>query len=187
MKKTGGPAIVILVFILIIAYGLYQISRQPYHRVRHTFIVDSRALIAAHELPNPKLTPGAVRTTDAQVICTQSTEEVRYVPSFVRHEVYQAYGNSDGNHTGFCDAPPGCEVDHLISLGLGGSNDPKNLWPEPYTGVPWNARLKDRLENELHDEICDGQLGVKQAQGMILANWVVAYCQVFQGDPLCSQ
>ena len=48
------------------------------------------------------------------------------------------------------------EVDHLISLELGGSNAIRNLWPEPYAGR-WGARTKDVLENRLHDLVCEGQ------------------------------
>jgi hypothetical protein len=36
--------------------------------------------------------------------------------------VYQSYALA-GNHTGYCDTQQGCEIDHLISLELGGSND----------------------------------------------------------------
>ena len=42
------------------------------------------------------------------------------------------------------------EVDHLISLELGGSNAIKNLGLEPYAGR-WGAQNKDVLENRLHD------------------------------------
>jgi len=39
------------------------------------------------------------------------------------------------------------EEDHLVPLEVGGNpHDPRNLWPEPLHG-PWNARMKDRLEN----------------------------------------
>ncbi len=33
------------------------------------------------------------------------------------------------------------EVDHLVSLELGGSNDIRNLWPEPSAGR-WGARTR---------------------------------------------
>jgi 5-methylcytosine-specific restriction endonuclease McrA len=52
----------------------------------------------------------------------------------VKQSVCTSYGLT-GNHTGYCDTNHGCEVDHLISIELGGSNDQHNLWPEPYQGA----------------------------------------------------
>ena len=55
-------------------------------------------------------------------------------------------------------APREYEVDHLISLELGGSNSIRNLWPQSYLTQPWNAHVKDRLENNLHAMVVSGQL-----------------------------
>jgi hypothetical protein len=88
--------------------------------------------------------------------------------------VYKSYGLT-GNHTGYCDSDQGCEVDHLISLELGGSNDQKNLWPEPYQGEEFNAHVKDQLENWYHAQVCSGQMPLKQAQKEISSNWIEAY------------
>ena len=53
------------------------------------------------------------------------------------------------------------QEDHLISLELGGNpTDPRNLWPEPYP----RATDVDKIENELHAEVCSGQLTLAQAQ-----------------------
>jgi hypothetical protein len=46
-----------------------------------------------------------------------------------------------------------CEIDHLISRELGGADDVKNFWPQPYGTHAWNAVLKDRVENRLHKEV----------------------------------
>ena len=67
------------------------------------------------------------------------------------------------------------EIDHLIPLELGGSNSVKNLWPESYRTSRWNARVKDRLEDKLHELVCNGQLDLKTAQQVIAANWIEAY------------
>jgi hypothetical protein len=83
-----------------------------------------------------------------------------------------------GNHTGFCAGPHGCEVDHLISLDLGGANAIENLWPQPFDGK-WNAHVKDRLELRLHKEICDGKITMNQAQEGIRSNWIKAYKKRF--------
>ena len=85
------------------------------------------------------------------------------VPQAEKDAVYQSYGLA-GNHTGYCDTQQGCEVDHLISLELGGSNDQTNLWPQPYQGTPLNAHVKDQLENFLHAQTCAGNIALDQAQ-----------------------
>jgi hypothetical protein len=38
-------------------------------------------------------------------------------------------------------------VDHLVSLEIGGANTVQNLWPQSYDTTPWNAHVKDKLEN----------------------------------------
>ena len=67
------------------------------------------------------------------------------------------------------------ELDHLVSLQLGGAPaDPNNLWLEPYAG-PCGARVKDVLEIALKRRVCAGTLTLAQAQAAIRANWVNAY------------
>jgi hypothetical protein len=55
------------------------------------------------------------------------------------------------------------EVDHLISLELGGSNDISNLWPEAASPQP-GFHEKDKVENYLHDQVCSGVISLAQAQ-----------------------
>lgn len=116
-------------------------------------------------------TPGDVRTTDKVKICTQKTSTIRNVSSATKKQSYLLYGIS--KTTGWCRAK-GCEVDHLISLELGGSNNIKNLWPQTYAGV-WNARIKDKLENRLHKLICNGTVTPEDAQFAISHDWIGAY------------
>jgi hypothetical protein len=53
------------------------------------------------------------------------------------------------------------QEDHLISLELGGHpSDPRNLWPQPR---PWADRV-DRVENDLNDRVCSGDLTLAEAQ-----------------------
>ena len=46
------------------------------------------------------------------------------------------------------------EVDHLISLELGGADVAENLWPQSYDTEPWNAHTMDKLEDRLHAFTC---------------------------------
>jgi hypothetical protein len=65
-------------------------------------------------------------------------------------------------------------VDHLISLELGGSNDVKNLWPEPYEPSP-GAKEKDKVENWLHAQVCAGRIPIAEAQREIAGDWYAVY------------
>jgi len=57
----------------------------------------------------------------------------------------------------------GYVIDHLVPLELGGSNDVRNLWPQPRN----EARAKDRIEDELHETVCSGRIRLVDAQHRI--------------------
>jgi hypothetical protein len=116
-------------------------------------------------LPDAKLTPGDTfpGVTTGEVCTPGWSREHRHVTEEMRDQVYAEYGRTRG--------PDCCEVDHLIPLELGGSNDMKNLWPEPEEPRPgWSE--KDQLENELHAEVSAGKMPLADAQRGIAANWV---------------
>ena len=119
--------------------------------------------------PDSKLTPGVVDpSATVEKICTPGyTAKVRNVPASVKKKVFAEY-DIDPTSDKF-------EVDHLISLELGGSNDIKNLWPQSYTTQPLNAHHKDVLENKLHKMICSKKITIKEAQKAISTDWVKAY------------
>lgn len=121
-------------------------------------------------VPDPVKTPGDILTTDLERICTPGyTKTVRNVPQKLKRRVFAEYGIA-GHYGDY-------EVDHLISLELGGSNSIKNLWPESFVTNPLNARLKDGLEHRLHHLVCSGQLNIVEAQAKIAGNWVQAYIE----------
>jgi hypothetical protein len=121
-------------------------------------------------LPDARCTPGArfSRVTRAQVCQPGYAGSVRNVSASTKDSLYAAYGLS--RHF---DGQDG-EVDHLISLELGGSNARSNLFPEAASPRP-GSHEKDRLENELHREVCSGDLGLRHAQRLIARDWVAAY------------
>jgi len=118
--------------------------------------------------PDPKLTPGSVFSTVtlAQMCVSGYTKTVRDVPVTEKAQVFAEYG--------ITDVPGAYEVDHLISLELGGDNTIANLWPEPYTGDA-GARRKDVLENKLHALVCSHEVALGDAQRAIADDWWVAY------------
>jgi hypothetical protein len=130
-------------------------------------------------LPNPRLTPGDVLPVTKEDICVPGySQKVRDVPEKLKEEVYKLYGIRSHK-------PREYEVDHLISLELGGSNSIKNLWPESYETEPWNAKVKDVLENRLHKLVCEGRLALKTAQREEATDWIGAY-KKYVGGPLAS-
>jgi hypothetical protein len=92
----------------------------------------------------------------------------------LKHQIYVEYGISrDNGHY---------EIDHLIPLGIGGADTRENLWPESRDTQPWNAGVKDRLENFLHNEICARHIAIPDAQRAIAADWIAAY-RKYLGEP----
>ncbi|HEY0791404.1 MAG TPA: HNH endonuclease signature motif containing protein [Chthoniobacterales bacterium] len=119
--------------------------------------------------PDPQLTPGDAFDVGVADLCIPGyTKSVRNVPAELKRQVYAEYGVTSPGVGSY-------EVDHVIPLKLGGSNSIKNLWPESKLTSPWNAFVKDRLENRLHELVCSGRLDLKTAQRVIASNWIGAY------------
>ena len=126
--------------------------------------------------PNPSLTPGDVfpNVTAKEVCVSGYSSSVRAVSSDEKAAVYQRYGipNEPGKH----------EVDHFISLELGGSNMVTNLWPEPYATPDApnkiGAHEKDKVENYLHDQVCKNAMTLPQAQEQIRTDWYAVYLKI---------
>ena len=128
--------------------------------------------MARGPLQDPDCTPGAIITTATKdQICQPGySRSVRNVPTSEKNQVYAEYGithHSTGEY----------EVDHLISLELGGSNDIANLWPEAASPKP-GFHEKDKVENYLHDQMCSGAVSLQQAQIEIATNWLTVYNQM---------
>jgi hypothetical protein len=116
-------------------------------------------------LQDSRCTPGAVMSTSTAIICKVGyATTVRDVPLSVRKAVFKEYGLSYNNSVLY-------EVDHLISLELGGSNDISNLFPESYK-ITNGARVKDVFENYLHKQVCSGAMKIEEAQKQISTDWL---------------
>jgi hypothetical protein len=130
--------------------------------------------------PDPRCTPGAATAAVTQAnikttICNPSwrTGSIRAPQSEtgrVKKLAMIAYGlpaSSIGT----------TELDHLDSLALGGSNDVRNLWPEPsdIPGAGFRNR-KDDVESKLHAAVCRALRPVllADARAALAANWTTA-------------
>jgi len=121
-------------------------------------------------LPDTACSPGAVLTTDSKVVCVVGyTKKVRAVTTATMKKVFKEYDLSWSNRSNY-------EIDHLISLELGGSNDISNLFPESYT-ITNGARVKDTFENYLHSQVCKGLMILEEAQKEISGDWLSYYQQ----------
>src|SRR3954447_12346469 len=110
------------------------------------------------------LNPAVTQSTIKRTICrTGWTSTIRPPTSYtepLKLQELKAYG--DGGRS-----PSGFELDHLISLELGGApSDPRNLWPESHK----NSFNKDGLENSLRAKVCAGSITLAKAQRRIV-NW----------------
>lgn len=136
-----------------------------------SFLTQTSAVYRHHGpaiLNDLSVTPGKIRTLDANEVCHGgSTKQYRHTTQEEKNQVYQWYGAK--KKPGVC-----CEVDHLISLELGGADEIENLWPQPYEPRP-GAHEKDAVENWLHKQVCDGKMPLAQAQAMIAQDWYAVY------------
>lgn len=129
-------------------------------------------------LPDPTCTPGAINPTvttevlqdpNFRTVCVrgQATSEEQ------KHETYSWYGiASPTNNAGSTQT---CELDHLISLELGGADTLDNIWPQ--CGPPDVAlseryfKRKDGVENYLARQVREGKMSLDEAQRGIAADW----------------
>lgn len=129
-------------------------------------------------LPDRRCSPGAYYSgLTKPVICAASfrTSWIRDVPNSEKHAVEIEYGLAPKSYGSTL------EIDHIVSLELGGSNDIANLYPEQASfrnGAP-GYRVKDKLENRLHAMVCAGQMSLSAAQQQIAANWQTLYRKVY--------
>ena len=123
-------------------------------------------------LPDKDCTPGAIfdTVTKDQICVPGYSQTVRNVPDSEKNTVYREYdilSHKTGEY----------EVDHFISLELGGSNDISNLWPEAANPTP-GFHEKDKVENYLHQQVCKGLMTLTEAQQEISTDWLGVYQQM---------
>jgi hypothetical protein len=127
-------------------------------------------------LPRADLTPGITQPITVSEICGANRfGRTRPIPASVHQRVFQSY------HADYRRAAE-YELDHLITPELGGTQDARNLWPQPYSRTAWNAYVKDELELHFHRLICDGKLDFATAQREMATDWISAYKRYFKTE-----
>lgn len=167
-----------------------RLSRRPERRPHPAFAAAALVLVAFGALlvtartarqaaiaaPEPSLTPGHARPVSVAALCAIPDVDGDYtIEPSVAQKVFENYGIRDPQ-------PGAYEVDYLISPALGGSDDIRNLWPQPYSTGEWNARVKDALEDRLREMVCDGRVDLSIAQRDIASDWVAAYKKYFRTE-----
>jgi hypothetical protein len=130
--------------------------------------------------PAAAWTPGSVSALTRDAVCSAPGGEAPspVVSASVAREVFRRYGIHNPR-------PRSYELDYLIPPALGGTSDPRNLWPQPYSAGVWNARVKDALEDRLRTLVCEGNLDLAIAQRDLASDWIAAYKKYFRtGTPL---
>jgi hypothetical protein len=155
-------------------------SYPPLHQVHDPLEVTGTLAGPCHfrgttpdELPDASCTPGAYDPAiTAAVLCAPGYRTAAYrapedqTSKFKYDSAYPAYGVASTAAT---------ELDHLVPLELGGSNDASNLWPE----APPTPNPKDLVEDALHDWVCSvtgaaAQDRLARAQIAIAGDWLTA-------------
>lgn len=133
--------------------------------------------VFAGDLPNPRLTPGAInpnvtQENIGQTVCIKGyTKTIRppaYYTNKLKKSQMREYGYDDIN-------PKDYEEDHLVALSIGGNpTDERNLWPQPRNSA-WGAAEKDKLEFVMYKMLCNNEITLRQAQQEMATNWIAAY------------
>lgn len=132
------------------------------------------ALMERRILPDSNLTPGLVRAASLEDLCSNEHEEVvGQINAPLRKAVMDEYGLANTRANDY-------EIDYLVTPGLGGKEDIRNLWPQPYSARIWNAYAKDQLEERLHRMVCNRELDLAEAQQDIARDWIAAYKKYFK-------
>jgi hypothetical protein len=156
--------------LLLVAGGTWTVRHIV--RARSSFQAMNAEAMA---LPRRTLTPGSTRAVQVADLCsTQDLDNDPPVSPSLEQAVFEEYGVPASSKKDY-------ELDYLITPALGGVDSIQNLWPQPYSST-WNARVKDQLEDHLHELVCQGKVQLTTAQSDIASNWIAAYKRYFNTD-----
>ncbi|RXH54602.1 hypothetical protein [Granulicella sibirica] len=169
LVQIAAIAAVVLVAVGVAVYGW-----------RRTALIEPASLPYAKDgpVPNRMLTPGAIRPVTLWDICKTVDDDLDpSVAPALQSAVLREYGIAGASSQG------SYQIDYLVNPQLGGTNDIKNLWPQPYHEGVWNAHAKDELEKHLHEMVCNRTVDLTVAQHEIATDWIAAYKKYLHQTP----
>ena len=131
-----------------------------------------------HPIPDPNCSPGAVNPTltlkllktkgfTTKCVRNMASTPTQKAQTYAWYDIPKPKNNQGVKMT--------CELDHIVSLQLGGADTLDNLWPQcGPNGVPLPKRhfkLKDDVENFIARQIKAGAMDMKDAQRRIAEDW----------------
>jgi hypothetical protein len=129
-------------------------------------------------IPDPSCTPGAINPT----VTLEVLRDTGFRTACVRDKAtrpkekattYDSYGiEHPEDNSGVAQI---CELDHLISLEIGGADTLDNIWPQcgpdQVTLVRRYFKQKDLVENYLAKQVREGTMNLSDAQRGIASDW----------------
>lgn len=170
-------------------FNIDATASQPLGRVKtlraaggcHTRLVNGYPVPDSNCTPgaiNPTITAAVLRSPAFRTACLrqQVTTEHKKAQTYRWYSIAHPSNNAAGSQS--------CELDHLVSLELGGADTLDNIWPQcGPPGVALNQRYfkqKDLVENYLAWKVRRGEMNLAQAQKGIAADWTQYLAQARQ-------
>src|SRR3954447_22449414 len=114
---------------------------------------------AAGQLARSVQSPGGKGKADDAHVCAGDFEaSAKPIAKWQRDQALERYGKRPEDFTG--------DLDHLIAVSLGGSNDPDNIWPLP-PNKDMGPEQKKALDLKLHELVCNQTIKLKDAQDAV--------------------
>jgi len=129
-------------------------------------------------LPDPACTPGAINATVTLEVLQggqfrTGCERNRKTTAAQKNSTYAEYRVPHPQHN--TGAGQSCELDHLVSLELGGADSLDNIWPQCGPDAVALAqrffKIKDGVENYLAVQVRTGKIDLAVAQHGIAEDW----------------
>lgn len=136
------------------------------HKVTKTKGCHIHVSPTGYPLPDPNCTPGAINPTVTVEVIRNPAWRTACVRNGAttptrKRSVYASYGVKPSKT---------CEIDHLVSIEIGGADTLDNLWPQ-CGGSPYWFRIKDVVENALAREVQSGKSNLRDVQRGIATDW----------------
>jgi len=117
-------------------------------------------------VPNRKLTPGAIVTTDTKKVCSRELHAPA-ISGAVQAAVYREYGDTSASsvHKHILDL--------LVPYDLGGAAVKANLWPAATSGTGFYQKVE--TDKILRQMVCQGDVPLTTAQRALESSWYSAW------------